>query len=52
MNDGEPLLVWREPGLDLGQVGRDQGAGVRVDGEPPILVGLGVLTDALAATTT
>ena len=34
---------------DLVQVGRDQRAGIRVDGEPAILVGLGVLADALAA---
>jgi hypothetical protein len=36
-------------GPDLVQVGRDQHAGVRVDGEPAVLVGLGVLAYALAA---
>jgi len=38
-----------ELGPDLVQVGRDQGAGVRVDGQPAVLVGLGVLADALTA---
>ena len=36
-------------GPDLVQVGRDQRAGVRVDGEPAVLVRLGVLADALTA---
>src|SRR5262249_6959556 len=36
-------------GLDLVRIGRDQGAGVRVDGQPPILMRLGVLANALAA---
>ncbi len=36
-------------GLDLLQVVGDQRAGVRVDGQPAVLVGLGGLADALAA---
>jgi hypothetical protein len=36
-------------GPDLVQVGCDQRAGVRVDGEPAVLVGLGVFADALTA---
>jgi hypothetical protein len=36
-------------GPDPAQVARDQRAGVWVDGEPAVLVGLGVLEDALAA---
>ena len=39
-------------GPDLVQVAHDQRAGVRVDGQPAVLVGLGVLTYALAAATT
>jgi hypothetical protein len=39
----------RERGSDPVQFGSDEGPGVWVDGEPAVLVGLGVLTDALAA---
>jgi hypothetical protein len=38
-----------ERGPDLVQVVRDQCAGVRVDGKPAVMVGLGVLTNAAAA---
>jgi len=39
----------RERGSDLVELGSDERAGVWVDGEPAVLVRLGVLTDALAA---
>ena len=38
-----------ERGTDLIEVACDQYARVRVDGQPPVLVSLGVLTDVLAA---
>ena len=53
---GEQVRVIAQPGADRGQrgaglvqVSRDQRAGVWVDGEPAVLVGLGVLADALTA---
>src|SRR5579871_4788106 len=42
-------LCVAQSGPDLVQIGRDQCAGVGVDGQPAVLVGLGVLADALAA---
>ena len=39
----------RERGSDLVEFGSDERAGVWVEGEPAVLVRLGVLTDALAA---
>ena len=53
---GEQVRVASQPDADRGQgfpdltqVACDQGASVRVDGEPAVLVGLGVLADALPA---
>ena len=38
----------RELCLDLSQVARDQCTGDRIDGKPAVLMGLGVLADALS----
>jgi hypothetical protein len=53
---GEQVRVISQPDSDLDervpdlvQIVRDQRAGVRVDGEPAVLMRLGVLADALTA---